>query len=99
MPWPASGAVRPAGRGGGPDLTLRPGGASSVPGGRGYVGARPEGGHKNDPRDGTALCEDGLRAGAVWGEETGLGRAESGLSVSKGAVRKKGQTFYYGLLW
>jgi len=29
----------------------------------------------------------------LHGEETGLGRAESGLSVSKGAVRKKGTDF------
>ena len=35
--------------------------------------------------------EDRLRAGAVQhGKEKAAGRAESGLSVSKGAVRRKG---------
>jgi len=44
-----------------------------------------EGGHKNDPRDGTPPCEDRLRAGAVQpGEEKAEGRAEGSLSVSTG---------------
>lgn len=58
---------------------------------RGPVGARPEEGHRNGARDGTPPYEDRLRAGAVQpGEEKAAGRAESGLSVSKGAVRRKG---------
>ena len=59
----------------------------------GPVGVHPEEGHKNDPRDGTPPYGDRLRAGAVQhGEGKAAGRAERGLSVSKGAVRKKGMT-------
>jgi len=50
---------------------------------RGSVREHPEEGHKNEPRDRTP-CKDRLRAGAVQpGEENALGRAESGLSISK----------------
>ena len=45
---------------------------------------------ENDPRDGTPLYEDRLRAGAVQpGEEKAQGRPESSLGVSKGAVGKE----------
>jgi len=51
-------------------------------------------GHRNDVRDGTAPCEDRLRAGAVQpAEEKAPGRAESSLWVPKGAVRNKGMVF------
>ena len=54
------------------------------------VGARPEEGHKNALRDGTPLYEDRLRAGAVQHEEEkAAGRAESGLSVSKGKQQER----------
>ena len=56
----------------------------------GSVGALPGEDHKNDPRDGTPLYEDRLRAGAVQpGEEKAQGRPESSLGVSKGAVGKE----------
>ena len=43
---------------------------------------------KNDPRDGTPLLQGPVeRAGAVQpGEEKGLGRPDSGLSVSEGGL-------------
>ena len=48
------------------------------------VEVHPEGGHKNNPRDGTPLLQGQAgRAGAVQPrEEKALGRAESSLSVS-----------------
>jgi len=49
--------------------------------------------HKNAPRDGTPPYRDMLKAEAVQhGEGKAAGRPESSLSVSKGAVRKKGTT-------
>ena len=56
------------------------------------VGARPEEGHKNDPKAGTPLLQGrDERAGAVQpGEEKALGRPEGSLSVPKGgAVRMR----------
>ena len=47
----------------------------------------PEEGHRNDPRDGTPLYEDRLRAGAVLpGGEKALGRPEGSFSVSRGGL-------------
>jgi len=56
----------------------------------GPIGAHPEEGHRNDPRDGTSFLEEqDERAGAVQPEEKkALGRTESGLSVSKGGCKK-----------
>ena len=49
---------------------LRPDVESSAPEKHGPVGMCPEEGHRNDPRGGTSLCKDRLRAGAVQpGEE------------------------------
>ena len=67
-------------------------GVLSTGGGRcGSVGAHPEDGHKNDPRNGTPpLWGQAERAGAVQpGGEKALGRPESGLSVSKWEGYKK----------
>jgi len=54
----------------------------------GLVGAHPEEGHKNDPKDGIApLQRPAERAGAFQpGEEKALWRPESGLSVSEGRL-------------
>ena len=49
--------------------------------------ACPEEGHKNDPRMKTSPTGQAERAGAVQhGEGRAAGRAESGLSVSKGEL-------------
>ena len=58
----------------------------------GLAGTHPEEGHKNDLRDGIpALRGQAEGAGAVQpGDEKALERPDSGLSVSNGAVRKKG---------
>ena len=52
----------------------------------GAVGAHPEEGHQNDPRDGTPPLQGQVeRAGAVHpGEEKASGRPVGGFSVSKG---------------
>ena len=58
---------------------------------RGPVGAYPEEGHKNNPRDGTPpLQGQGVRAGAVQpGEEKAPRRPESGLTVSRGGLEER----------
>ena len=63
---------------------------SSVQERHGPVGAHPEEGHKNDPRDGTPiLLGQAERAGAVQpGEEKALGRPESGISLSEGELKE-----------
>ena len=57
----------------------------------GPVGMHPEEGHKNDQRDGTPLLQgQDARAGTVQpGTGKAPGRPESGLSVSRGSVRRK----------
>lgn len=58
---------------------------SSVQKRHGHIGALPEEGHTDGPRDGTlTLRGQALSAGAVWpGEEVALERPNRGLSVSK----------------
>ena len=70
---------------------LRPDVESSVLERCGPVGPCPEETHKNDLRDRTHLLQGQTESWAGQpGEVKALGRSESGLSVSKGAVRTKG---------
>jgi len=76
---------------------LRPDVESAVQERHGPVGACPEEGHKNDPRDGTALLwGQAERAGAVQpGEEKALRRPHSNLAVTEGDLQESwGGTFY-----
>ena len=66
---------------------LHPNGECSAKERHRAVGVHPEEGHRNDARDRTLPCKDSLRAGAVQhGDGKAVGRAESSLTVSGGAV-------------
>ena len=58
----------------------------------GAVGVHPEEGHKNEPRDGTAPCEDRLRELGLFrmGKRRLWGDLRAAFWYIRGAVRKKG---------
>ena len=58
---------------------------------------RPEEGHKNDQRDGTALLRGKAeRVGVVQaGEEKALGRPSCGLPVPEGSLQRSWRVTYY----
>jgi len=66
--------------------------ASSVQERHGAVGAHPEEGHKNDPKDGTPLLQGGAeRAGSVQpGEEKAQGDLRTIFQYLEGGCKKEG---------